>query len=138
MLGRTVPFLSAADAAMKLEQGATLQQWLGVSESNGFRFIHWLQVEACQPGWSVWKKVSLDAGDACNRDMTSFIDVGDPDAPEGVRWNGTTVEEVLDYCTRIGGARDRFVAFSLIQFMYDAYVREHGHARPAAEYFQPG
>ena len=139
MIAPPTIFLSRTAAEAHLGQGGALQQWLRVVEEDGFRFIHWLQVEPVDSGWTVFSKVCLDAGDPTHRDMTEFASIGDPDQPEGALFACATTDEVMATCLGLGGKLERFVPFCEIQVLYDAYVSAHGYAeRSAREYFSEG
>ena len=131
--------LSAEDAAKLLAAGSSLQQWLSVRVSNGFRFIRWMEVDAATGGgWNIYESDSLDLGPA-NRDMTSFPNDLDPDFPEGICYSCASVEAVFSKCTELGYSPAKFVRFCEIQLLYDAYILANGPpARSANEYFTTG
>ena len=129
-------YLTKDRAAELLRQGASLQQWLGARESDGFRFLRWIEIDPTGDTWAVFEKDSLDSGRTGDRDLTSFHNTIDPDAPEGVRYSCDTIAAVFAKCTDLGCSLDRFVRFCEIQHVYDEFIAANGHAdRGADQYF---
>ena len=129
-------YLTEAGAEAELAAGRSIQQWLGVRTVDGFRFIHWVEVDPGQATWTVFEKDSLDAGSPGPTDMTTLHNDNDPDLPEGRAYRCASPSGALAVCASLGCSMDRFVRFCEIQQQYDALLMAEGPSRPANEYFQ--
>ena len=129
-------YLTPTQALENLHAGLSLQQWLGVRESDGFRFIRWLEIDRTSEGWTVYLSDSLDCGDLDHGDMTEFHNDNDPDCPEGIPYSCKAVDEALAICAELGCLPDRYVKFCEIQSIYQKYLRVAGPPkRNPREYF---
>lgn len=115
---------------LKLGSRNAIEQWLKVHEDDGFRFINWIRIVQESGGvWCVYNKNVLDIGSINFSDLDEFEEIGDPDAPEGERFQFDDIGEAMDFSETLGAKEDQFVPRGGIQSIYLDFVRKAGVAR---------
>ncbi len=136
----TYRYLDLYEATVVLQTGKSIQQWLGVGETLGFRILRWLEIDPItRGGWALFQHESLDSGNERFIDIGEFTDTQDPDQPEGLYSEHQSIEDVLQRCLELGALPDRFVQFPDAQYIYQEYYLKHGPPkRDPGEWFIPG
>src|SRR6267143_5617169 len=112
-------YLTKNALVRSLDQGRTVEQWLGVRTENGVQILKWLSIEHDEDdreGQSTILRISevLDDGGPDFHDIYEFTPY-DANAEFGVTKTFGTPEEALQYAIRNEGADEqRFVGDGVI------------------------
>ncbi len=128
------------EVRIALKSGGSIQQWLSWREQDGFRIIRWISICPTRNGcWALFEHHSLDEGSGACIDMGEFIDIGDPDEPEGKRTEWEAIDPLLALAAALGAHKDRYLRFCDIQWVYQEFLRQHGPPRKGpGEWLGPG
>jgi len=97
---------------------AAIEYWLGHRDFDGFRAIRWLRIAHEGGSWAVYEKEVLDMGGIDFFDMDEFIELGDPDEPEGVRTAFSSAGQAIERAIACGASHGGFVARGGLQARY--------------------
>jgi len=111
-----------------LEQGRTVEQWLGVRTENDHRILKWLSIERDRAGHTILRiSEVLDEGGPGLYDVYEFTPY-DSNAEFGVELSFDSPEQALDHAIRnLGADPQKFVDDGVVQLEYKDYLSK----RPA-------
>jgi hypothetical protein len=107
-----------------LEQGRTVEQWLGTRVEGGDGVLKWLSIERLRTGRTIVRLVEvLDEGNPHFLDVYEFTPY-DADADLGVIHEFDSPDDALEYAVvHLGADSDRFVNEGGVQDEYAAYLK---------------
>ena len=110
-----------------LEQGRTVEQWLGARNEGRFRVLKWLRIERNRKGETILRvQEVLDEGSPTFLDVYEFTPY-DAEAEDGLVIPFANAQEALDYSVvNLSATRDKFVREGEIKLEYSDYLRSRG------------
>ena len=120
-------YLTRNGLERSLEQGRTVEQWLGARSENGFRVLKWMSIERENDrgyGTSTILRIRevLDDGGPEFCDVYEFTPY-DAEAEEGIQIPFDTPEQALEHAlTNLGADPLRFVGEGVVQLEYKDYL----------------
>ena len=118
-----VGYLSQNALARCLEQGRTVEQWLGTRVERGDEVLKWASIERLRAGNTIVRVLEV-----WNEGNPDFLDVYeftpyDADAESGTVVECDSSEQALQYVlSRLGGNREHFVQRGGIQDIYAEHL----------------
>jgi len=125
-------YLTTNGLERALNQGRTVEQWLGVRTEGEFTVLKWLSIEHHRDGSVVLRvREALDEGNPEFLDVYEFTPF-DAEAEFGIETIFATPQEAFEYALdHLGANPHRFVGQGVIQDEYADYLKtRHDLSRP--------